>query len=479
MSTATISYASLRNASTEAKSVARKLTAYADNLNSCVYRKLNNYSGNHTGNIQTAKGAVNNKISYLREKSMAYTNYANDLYDLKEKCSDTDRSVKSLVSSLTATFKENHGIKNSSIQNSINYFLTSMKNSNFIGRWLTGASDKENSIKDYIRQTVKNWWGYEGGKQLAKGLLEAALDVAIAICTVLAVSLTGGVWAVIVGVAALIGAGILIGNSVVNIVNEFRAYHETHDNENPALGRRRSDEDTLQDTIRRETDSKGWHNVASAIDGINLACAVISIGDGIKNVFKNGFKFIKEKKLFSKDFWTNMGSKFKNGFKDIRCSWKMDFTSFKDFGSRLKSNFIYNLNKNFHNFGSIKDGAKTVKNYLGITKSFVKDGINVENVKDVVLKKIVLPCTTIFTVNKDNPGFIGFMGDQIQIDMYDHVTAGNLSGIFDGINSKIIKSDLFSDGLIKAPVLDKLAQVSAIDISVPRLNTIDFQFIMA
>ena len=51
---AVISYHSLGDAASEAKSVATKLTKYADNLNSAVYKKLSNYSGTHTVNIQTA-----------------------------------------------------------------------------------------------------------------------------------------------------------------------------------------------------------------------------------------------------------------------------------------------------------------------------------------------------------------------------------------------------------------------------------------
>ena len=169
MSKVTISYSSLKSASSEANQVAKKMTRYANNLNSAVYKKLSNYNGSYTSNISTAKSKSNSKISELKAKSKSYSKYADDLTALKDECLSTDKSVRSKVSQLTASFKEANGIKNSKVKNAINYCLTSFGNSTVAGRWVGNTSDKVTSVKDHITQSLKDWWNYDGGKQLVKG----------------------------------------------------------------------------------------------------------------------------------------------------------------------------------------------------------------------------------------------------------------------------------------------------------------------
>ncbi len=461
MSVATISYRSLKDASSEANSVAQKLSRYADSLNNCVYRKLNNYSGSYTGNIQTAKNNANVKINNLYRKSEAYTRYANDLNDLKDKCYNTDKAVRTLVSDLAVEFKRNHGIRNSKLQNYLNYHLTGLKNSSSAGRWLGDGADKLNSIMDYGNQKLEDWWDYEGGKQLIKGLASAGFAIAIAVCSIIATVATGGAFLVVV--AGVIGSAIAIGNACVDMANEVRAYNETHNNGDPALGRRRSDENTLQDTIRRESDSQGWHNIALGIDIVNFACDVIGIADGIMSFGKNGFKFLKEKKIFTKDFFKNIGSNMSNGVNNIKAAWKMKkFDMFNDFTSRLKSNFIFNLKDKFDNFSSLSKGAETVKRYLEIGKEVIDKGYGVRNLGDILLKKIVLPCTTLFTVKGSEANSI------------EHITLGDAYDIYEGY-TELFEYGCFKDKVIGNAVFNKLKHISKINISLPEIHAFDFK----
>ncbi len=469
MSTITISYRSLKDSANEAKAVARKLDTYSDHLTKQIYNKLNNYGGSKEGNVSEAMSKISQKVTELDNKSSGYTRYAEDLTDLKEKCESTDKSVKSMVSTLTATFKRNHGIRNSGIENTINYFLTSIGNSTCIGRWVNSGLDYVNSVKDYIAQSLEDWWDFAGGEELIKGILVGALEVAIAVCTILAVTFTGGVWAVIVGVAALIGGAIALVNGVVNIVNEFRAYNETS-NGDPAMGRRRSGENTVQDTLRRESDSQIAHSIANGIDIASFVCAAISVADGLKTLGKNGLKWVKENNALSKEFLKNTGIKIKDMFKDIGCAVKRgNWSMFSDFVSRLKSDFVYNFNKSFKNFDTFKDGVKSVKSSLGIAKSLVSEGFGIKNVASITLEKIVLPCTTLFTVNKDTPKIVGFMGSQMQIDFYDHVTINSFYSIYDNVKSKMVESDLLADSIIDNSLLKKLGENCSISISVPEI----------
>ena len=97
MGTVAISYSSIKDASREAKSVARKLDDYADELVRSVYNKLNRYKGEWTGNISSASTSINNKVNELRTAAGEYETYATDLKDLREDCKETYKTVKSRI----------------------------------------------------------------------------------------------------------------------------------------------------------------------------------------------------------------------------------------------------------------------------------------------------------------------------------------------------------------------------------------------
>ena len=224
MSQACISYSSLKDASSEASQVAKKLNKYANNLDSQIYKKLNSYGGSYTTNISQAKSNVNTKIADLRKRSKAYSTYSQDLSDLKDQCVSTDKAVKSNVSKLTASFKSANGIRDSKVQNSINYFLTGIGNKTSAGRWLGNKKDEAGSALSNIKDSIKTWYNYDGGKELIKGALVGLLEVAIGVLAVVSAILSGGVLVVIAGV---VGGIIAIANGIANIWNEHKAYNAT------------------------------------------------------------------------------------------------------------------------------------------------------------------------------------------------------------------------------------------------------------
>lgn len=461
--TAAISYNSLRDAGSEARQVARKFTAYADSLNNSVYNKLNNYSGDYTGNIASAKSKTNAKMLELRKKSQAYTNYANDLSELNNRCQSTDRAVKSAVSQLTATFKSANGIRNSNVENAINYFLTGLSNSTVAGRWLNNASDKYESIKSYIKQSIEDWWDYEGGKEFVKEVAAGILEIAIAVCMILE---AGTLIAIIAGVIA-------IANGVVNIVNECRAYNETHNNEDPALGKRRSSENTIQDTIRRESDSSLLHNIATGIDVVNFVCtsitAVNSAGKLIKNCYKwatgnvSQLKELKSVKILSSkenwmQFFGKIWSNTKQGWTEIKTSIGEDGFSFcKKAALNFKSDFIYNL----------KDNFSSPQNVLNVVKNIVTDGIDITN-KDVrmnILKDFILPGITVMNITALSVDSTGQMKFE-----FSNVVMDDIYSIGNKIYNKMYKKWPFkSDSLIDAALIEKLGSNCNVRIETPQI----------
>lgn len=441
MSVAVISYRSLDNASDEAKTVARKLTQYADGLQSAVYRKLSNYSGDHTANIRTAENQVERKISALRDKSSAYERYASDLSDLRDRCESTDVAVRRKISQLTASFKSAHNIESNAVSEALNYFLTSAKNSGSAGRWISDQTFETDSIKDYIRQQQEDWWDYEGGKQLVIGRLQALCEIVMGVCgVVLAVAAllaSGTVLAVLSAVTGLIASSIATMNGMVNWANEGRAYQETQ-NGDPAMGRRRSGEDTLQDTLRKETDSKFWHNVASGMDIALIVCTVVSLASGAADLIKNVYKWTSGsmaelknlrvtdilKKGNLKDIGSNIGKSLSENTKKAMKLFSEG--KYSDIGKNLLNfgeDLLSKMKNSYTNFDSLTDGASSLKNVAESVKSLTSGSLKeiLANVTDMAAKNTELFKTT--TYDGKNKGALSYNDDSVNLS--------DVTGVFD------------------------------------------------
>lgn len=376
MSTVAVSYGSLWDAANEAKGVAKKLDKYADQLHSRVVKKLDKYDGNWSSNMSNAKSRVNQKISQLRNEQEKFETYSKDLLDLRDECKEVDKRVRKKVSSLTAQFKESHGIRNNVVVNYISYVLTARGNETAFKRWVNDRGDEARSVRNYLKDSIKEWYNYEGGKELIKGVVIGVLEIAVAVCAIVGVILSG-TWTV-AAVAALIGGCIALANGVSNLVNEALAYYETSGGD-PATGRRRSDIDTLTSWIRHDFDSKLAHGIAFGIDVVNLVCVVTTlVSDGIQ-IVKNG-------KIWLKDIGgiKGIGKAIKTGFKDIFSTIKSgNWTDILEFGKAFFVDIGGEIKQHF-NFEDIKG----FKNILSLTKDVFKDGVIMASLKNLVLGSI-------------------------------------------------------------------------------------------
>ena len=458
MSTASISYSSLNDASSEAKAVAKKLDKYADSLYDNVYKKLNKYDGSWTSNLTNARTKTNAKISELRSEQSKYESYATDLIDLRDECKEVDKAVKSRVSTLTASFKESHGIKNSKVENAISYFFTGLGNETAFGRWLGDKGDQFEAGTDYLKSSIKEWYNYEGGKEFVKGALVAILEIAIAVIGII----TG------TGILAIIAACIALAAGVVNLINEFIAYGQTNNLNDPARGRRTSEINSVQDWLRT-SDSKTLHTIAGGIDLVNLICGISAVISGVGSLLKNGYKWatgsvddlakIEWKNVFSRNTFKQFGTKFVNQFKNLKLGLKFGGWDFAkklllDFGS----DFLNNLKTYFTG-----KGLKSFKASLGLTKDIIKNGITVK----VVFENIIAPSISmgqITNIKFDDSG-------QAKID-FDSIKVKDFYKIFDDMRSKVIESDFWSsgDGDISKSVMNKLSEISDINISIPEIH---------
>lgn len=492
MSVAIISYDSLKDSASEAKAVAKKLDTYADHLNNSIYKKLTSYSGDCTANIQAAKTSTKAKMAELEKESSAFVQYSQDLIDLKEQCVETDKAVKTRVSQLTATFKESHGIKNNEVVNAINYFLTSIRDSSFVGRWLNNTSNKVAALKDYIAQKIKVWWEYEGGKQFTINVISGILAIALSICAivvalpaVLAILAGGAItWAGVVAIAAVVGGSIAIINGIVDIVNEGIALYNLNKSENPepAVANQRSNENTLQDVIRRKFDSELLHNIASGLDIVSFVCDVINVADGAKDLLKNGYKWakgstsalddIKMKDVFTKSTWSDFSSKLKTNistsFTDITEAVKVKNWDFfkrnaKNFGTDFMNNLKTNFKNDYINFSTIEEGLKSIKNTFDLISGGVEGILDIRNIMD----KFVLSNVTIANVinlKEDSDG-------QLSFDFSKGIMAQDIVSAFNSIKGLFTENSAFSsDCVIGKDILSKLEKSSDVDIRIPEIK---------
>lgn len=491
MSTASISYSSLKDASNEAKAVAKKLDKYADSLYSNVYKKLNKYDGSWNSNVSTASSKTNAKISELRSEQSRYETYATDLIDLRDECKEVDKAVKSKVSSLTASFKEAHGIRNSKVENAISYFFTGLGNETAFGRWLGGKKDDISSEMNYFKDSIKEWYKYEGGKELITGVLVGLLEVAIGVLAIVGAILSGG--ALLVVIAGVVGGIIAVANGVANIWNESKAYSSTK-NGDPATGRRRSEINSWQDYLRSSfifgDRGENYHynefynGLATGIDIVNLACTVVTVVSSAGKLLKNGYKWatgnaakvkdITLKQVFSKDTFTA----FKGKFADIKAAFQArGWASVKDLGGQIFKDFGRNLKGEFFDFFETngdfnwKGAVSSIKNMLSIPKDILSDGFTISNIGKIGLTSIVLPGLTAFTVNCVDGTIISGDGGQLQFDFTDKVTVNDITGLFEkgGKIGSSIGDLTSSDSVINVDVMDKLTNSCNINISIPEV----------
>ncbi|GFI23088.1 hypothetical protein IMSAGC011_01865 [Lachnospiraceae bacterium] len=427
MSTIAINYSELRSAAGQAKNVSKRLDAYADSIENTVLRKLDNYSGDRTGNISSAISNARNKRNQLQDDCRRYSNYSNDLKTLESDCQNTDKRVADRVKGLTGTFKSMYGIKTNAILDHIGRFMTSLSNSNSLFRWIgNNVVDRYNQGRDYLKDRIKEWYNYDGGKQLIKGVGIAILEIVGAIAAIAAVVLgtVTGVGALIAAVAAVIGGVIGILNGAANLINEVNGYN-ARQNGNASWGYRLSKLDTYTDSLRTFSDDKGIHMFANIVDGIEFVCDVIDFVDGAKDLIKNGYKWasgnlqkldnLKLKDILTKsnikDFTTKLKTDFADTFNSVKSAFaRKDLEFFKRAAKDFGTDFMESLKERYLNFDNMKegirhwsdsskndglrDGLKSLKNLASLGKEF----LSTEGLRGrigSVFKESVLPCINV------------------------------------------------------------------------------------
>lgn len=459
MSIASISYNRLEGAANDAKRVAKRLNNYADAIEKRVYKKLNSYSGGWSSNLSTASSKANSKIDVLRDKADKFERYSADLLALKDECVATDKSVKSKIQSLTASFKDKHGIKDNAVVNAISYFFTSVKNETGLGRWLGDKFEWVSNGITYIKDSINAWWNL-GGKDVVKGLAVALLEFAIGCLAVAGAILSGG--AIIFVIAGVVAGLITAVNGFVNFVNELRKSSNLY--KDPLFAKRLGNSNTLQDVMRNEW---GMHGAAKAMDIVSTAASVVSLFSSGANILKKGYKWATgnphSKKaamdILFKGGLSDIGRKIKTSVGDFifnvnKAVNTRNWTYVKDIASEVGSDFLKNMNGRYLDFSTKKDAVNSTKNILSATK----DAINITDYKSFFKglgNNVIFPGITVVDV----PVPPGAKYDAIRVSDFKNFISNSVKSF------KEIKS-YFSSGSGN-DVYSKLSGKSNINISIP------------
>ena len=441
MSIAAISYSSLSNASSEASSVARKLGSYASSLETNVYNKLNSYSGEWTSSLSVARSKTLTKINDLEADQTNYEKYATALTELKSECQTVDRAVKSMVSTLTASFKEAYGISNNVVTNSISYFYTSVTNSTWLGRGFNTANDIYEAETGYLKDGIKEWYNYDGGEELIKGISVALLEMTLAVIAIA----TGGLAAAILGIIALV-------NSMVNLHNEIMAYGYANTFNDPATAYRRREIDTMSDYLRSsfvyndlgfDTDDfdefydaysaagSTFNAIALGIEVVTVVCTIITFVSGLASMYSSitkGFNTIDTKSTVK--------------------------SMFEKMGKTLKDKFL--------NFGTDADSLKPLKSILTIEKTVMSGDMDIKTLFVTTVTDVLLPTLTGFTTIDSD----GESKERSLTDFYKSFESGwKLLG-----EEGSIEKLLNPDSAVDLDILEKLTSTTDINISVPEIS---------
>ncbi len=501
MSVVAISYSGLRNASSEATGVSRKLNSYANSLENSVYRKLNRYDGECPQNIREASNKVKDKVNMLRERADSYNQYATDLSELRTECQNTDKAVRGMVSNLTASFKETHGIKNNVVLNFINYHLTGAKNSSNLGRWINDRRTKDEQTLEYVKETIEDWWDYEGGKQLIKGVGVAALEIVAAVAGIIvaigAIASAGTILALVAGIAGLVGGIIATVNGVTNLINESRAFASTQRGD-PATGRKLSKQDKLSDTMRNEADKNVsfWHKVANGLDVVEFVCGIIEFVDGakefvtnFKDLSKNMYKWTKGSKVDIssltmrdiltkdnfKDFVSKIGRTVKDGIVEIRVTIHDAITGnpakLQQYSRQFGNDFLNNL-KNYYqkefDFGDIESIGDSIETITDFGKDLL-EADDLSSALRVATTTIVAPNLPITKVETKIGNSIKVTNIPVGdfLDISDYAIGDTIDLVKDAID---LEKNLFPDVILEKDIRKKLSTNCNISISIPNVS---------
>ncbi len=315
MATVKINYSSLENVAQHALRVASEMEEYADAIPGKITNPLKNLTGGSSSNTSTVQSLALQKASSLRDRASRYQNLSSQLTSFVESAREADARVKSKLTSLADQqaaklawwqkiayefYKLTNGIIGSTPLGA--FFNNLLSLSSMLEEW------KKKIFKDVIE-----WFYYGSGRYVLSIVLSIA-GTAGAIAGAILSFPASGVFAIIVGVAAVVSAVVSFFDTAATIADGIQALstNSTH----PGVARYYGSTSSVSDWSKKNSTSAAFQSFASGFNTVgNIAGVVSFIGGGFIKV-DNGTKigtldFTTVKSNFAKSFGFSFNEKTK------------------------------------------------------------------------------------------------------------------------------------------------------------------------
>lgn len=304
----------LAKAADTGSGAAKQLTNYWDKLHDKVEYEINRYSGERTGNINTAYSYVHQYRDELNNTQGQFVRFAQKTRMLKDKAASLEQTVIRTINSDLRAFCNKYGLE----------FKESDEKPGFwAGLWnsLCGLYYDLKERVDNFFEKISEWYNYDGGKEILDAVFTVLLVIATIVVMILAfpVLATGTLLAVIASAIVIVASAILlvfeVMDSIVKIGHAINAVSAASEDRyfDAAWESKMREESGFTDWMR----DQGWYDAANILDTVKVVCEVIKFVDSFAKGFTKFKTFIKDFKFegFFKDFGKNMKDFFgENGF---------------------------------------------------------------------------------------------------------------------------------------------------------------------
>ena len=320
-------YFKLAELAGETRKAAEEANAYANDLDKKIKNPLNNYTGKHTGNINTAYEKVRLKSNQLRQKAGTLTSYSSRIDTFAGNVINAENRLTNRISSLMGNFKKKWNIKDPSFLERVVEGICDFFG---LGDIFDSIRDFFKSLKAHIKHffdKISDWYHFKGGAELIDAIVAIVTAIVLVVIDIVLIFFTGGAWlAVKIAIATLV-AIIAFCNAVGKICQYMKTFGKSHVLHQSANNKIASDTD-MASWLRRN----GEYTAATIFE---IAEFVVTVADMILNVAefaKNWINIIKtESGRFFQNFaksmkmdWSkyNVFKVFKKG-EDAKNKWKM------------------------------------------------------------------------------------------------------------------------------------------------------------
>lgn len=321
MALITIRESEFKDAASDLGKVVDRIEDYRKALDDKILEKINDYADSNSENMSNAASDIREKRRQLDTMADDMRNLQKNANALRDHIITAERNLTDRIEQIVNEYCDKYGL------DSEKDFWTQLFEA-ITPDWLEEFfKDISAWVAERFRD-LKNWYRFEGGREIMNAVIKG-LFAALAVIGLIAATLfTGGtIWAVIAGVAGIIGAAIALVDSIIQLGYALEAADAASRND-PVWARRyetHSNNEGMTSSMRR----LGQFKLANVIDVVDIVCSAIDIIDSAVKIGKTLHKFRNLDMNKGKGLW-EQGKNFFATFKsNLKFNWEQ-ITSCKE-----------------------------------------------------------------------------------------------------------------------------------------------------